>query len=407
MDSYQTGLTSLLQQSGIRFWVPVYQRPYAWGARQCEDLWRDIMRAGRLDHPHFAGTVFCSTEHDDGEGRRTMAVIDGQQRLATVSILLATLAEHLRAHADENGAQGAALRTAIGRCLYLEGKPRLELGGADNPAYLDLLKRCAPTDCDKDADRNGRGREGGCCSAPACETESANGTADACATDDAAANANGAADARAAESVNDAANACATESAENAEDASEGRVLENHRVFASLMAHEGFDVDVLLNGLRKLEVIYAVLGTDDQPQLVFESLNSKGMPLTNADLIRNALLVSTDFDEQARLYERYWQPLETLFDNDPDRITAAVHAWLAVRFRRAHVHGEDEVYHVFKMYLEEQPNVDAEELLSGLLSFCRQFAGSAGMRKRSGSDARRWIEHDADQLVSKRHLFGD
>lgn len=354
MKAHQMGLTALLQQRGTRFWVPVFQRPYSWGAHQCEDLWRDIMRAGHIGHPHFVGTVLCSVEEDSKRGK-TMGVIDGQQRLATVSVLLAALAAHLRRAAGDGKSRDDSVADQVECCLFIDGLPRLELGEADQPAYLSLLERRSPAEAEKADD----------------EDETARSTGD----DDV--------------------------------DAADSLVLANFRLFASLMEQDDFDVDVLVRGLRALDVIYATLGPDDQPQLVFESLNSKGMPLTNADLIRNALLVATDFDDQARLYERYWQPLEKLFDSVPDRITAAVHAWLAIRFRRVGVHDPSEVYRVFKIYLDENPDVDAEGLLSSLLAFCRQFAGSAGMRERSSRDAHSWIDRDADQLVSKRHMFGD
>ncbi|MEE8721973.1 MAG: DUF262 domain-containing protein [Eggerthellaceae bacterium] len=382
MDAHQMGLVALLQQSGTRFWVPVFQRPYSWGSSQCEDLWRDIMRAGRLIHPHFMGTVLCSTEEQCGADGTTMSVIDGQQRLVTVSILLAALAERLRTPSASDSSHAESQQKMVERCLFIHGEPRLELGDVDQPAYLNLLKRCAPT--------------------PLANAAQTSGVSHECAATDSAANKR-----EPAAQEAEHASGHRTEGEGNADEASEGRVIENYHLFLKLMDQDECDIDTLIIGLRQLEVIYATLGPDDQPQLVFESLNSKGMPLTNADLIRNALLVATDFDDQARLYERYWQPLEKLFDHDPDRITAAVHAWLAVRFRRVHVHGEDEVYHVFKMYLEEQHDATAEELLAGLLSFCKQFAGSQGMRERSGSDARSWIGHDTDQLVSARHLFGD
>lgn len=52
----------------------------------------------------------------------------------------------------------------------------------------------------------------------------------------------------------------------------------------------------------------------DDPQLIFESLNSTGMDLSKSDLIRNYILMGLNPDEQESIYKNYWYPMEILFD---------------------------------------------------------------------------------------------
>jgi uncharacterized protein with ParB-like and HNH nuclease domain len=81
-----------------QFIIPIYQRTYSWTQKECEQLWADILRAGSSDAigVHFIGSV---VHIDDGLGNIAVQapklVIDGQQRLTTVTLLLSALADVL------------------------------------------------------------------------------------------------------------------------------------------------------------------------------------------------------------------------------------------------------------------------------------------------------------------------
>lgn len=157
------------------------------------------------------------------------------------------------------------------------------------------------------------------------------------------------------------------------------RVVENYRLFRMLMDEGGqFGADVFWRGAKKLFAIVAELDDDDSPQLVFESLNSKGMPLTTGDLVRNTLLVGASHKEQGRLYHEYWEAIERALGDDPDstKLNAAVHGWLAIRFPRAHIHDAGEVYDVFKSYIVDVYDGSIEDLLEELKGFCELFGES-------------------------------
>ena len=175
-------------------------------------------------------------------------------------------------------------------------------------------------------------------------------------------------------------------------------VVENYGYFESVLAEPDFDVDLLLDGLGRLTMVVAELGDADRPQLVFESLNAKGMPLKTSDLIRNLLLTRLDRDEQVRLFKQYWEPLEDRFDAieeaekaerknkigipPSDRrveweglaLDAALHAWLVEESDTARPATRAGLYDAFKNHVAEHPEVTLEELLTSINVRCNRFA---------------------------------
>lgn len=99
MDAGKKILLDLLTGS-LRFVVPVYQRRYSWGETQCRQLWADIVTAGRHpDRTHFTGSIVWMQEGGIGpDGVSRCLLIDGQQRLTSVTLLLIALAEYAHEH---------------------------------------------------------------------------------------------------------------------------------------------------------------------------------------------------------------------------------------------------------------------------------------------------------------------
>lgn len=97
MKAVDTNLLELLKKSE-RFVVPIYQRVYFWGNDECAQLWEDIVRAGARERlgNHFTGSiVYIEREQSSNTRREPDLIIDGQQRVTTVTLLLATLAARL------------------------------------------------------------------------------------------------------------------------------------------------------------------------------------------------------------------------------------------------------------------------------------------------------------------------
>jgi len=97
MKASETKLLRLLE-GNKQFKIPIYQRTYSWNTKHCNQLWEDIKQTtGDPDNSgHFVGSVvYIESGLYQATGVSELLVIDGQQRLTTVSLLLAALAEHV------------------------------------------------------------------------------------------------------------------------------------------------------------------------------------------------------------------------------------------------------------------------------------------------------------------------
>jgi len=111
-----------------QFEVPLYQRNYSWEKEHVEDLWDDLVEAVEMDRDHYIGTFLLM----DAEGADDSAhkIIDGQQRLTTLTILLFELQERL----DELGEETEA-RKIRGEYIARYGEQKLTLGGDDKTFF--------------------------------------------------------------------------------------------------------------------------------------------------------------------------------------------------------------------------------------------------------------------------------
>lgn len=94
MQAREAKLLELLKRSP-QFRIPIYQRTYSWTEKECRQLWDDIIRAGNSDKisVHFVGSiVYVESGLGNVTHQSPLLVIDGQQRLTTVTLLLAALA---------------------------------------------------------------------------------------------------------------------------------------------------------------------------------------------------------------------------------------------------------------------------------------------------------------------------
>lgn len=152
-------------------------------------------------------------------------------------------------------------------------------------------------------------------------------------------------------------------------------VLDNYQCFADHMAAADFDAEAMWHGLENLFAIMIELEACDNPQLVFEGINSKGLSLSTADLLRNKLFFGNDEATQERLLHDYWEPIEELFafDKTQQSFNAAIRAWLCDKDPSLEKHSHHELYSVFRKYLAEQYQGTTEELMKELLEWCDLF----------------------------------
>lgn len=257
MKAVDANLLELLKKS-TQFVVPIYQRVYSWGPSECGQLWDDVVRAGsRMDLVnHFTGSIVY-IEKDQGTTTAVEPdlIIDGQQRVTTVALLLAALADHLAALPEGeqeplNGFSPEKIRGLYLTNVYESGDRffKLMLSKGDRDALKAIVR-----------------------GTPIPDTES--------------------------------------------------RVPRNYRLLQDKLAHATTDLAIVCRGLSKLVVVDVKLsrGTDD-PQLVFESMNSTGKKLSQADLIRNFVLMDLPPSHQEHMYEAYWFPMESEFTGNNERL---------------------------------------------------------------------------------------
>lgn len=138
MEVGSSSLMDLLATPGTGFSIPAYQRRYSWQNRQCEELWLDILRAGRRDEGHFSGTILYEIKPGDG----TMSIVDGQQRMTTVMLMLVALRNYLRSHPNEagDGLEAAQIDSAY---LASDGdfaQPKLKLSRLDEASMAKAVE---------------------------------------------------------------------------------------------------------------------------------------------------------------------------------------------------------------------------------------------------------------------------
>lgn len=155
-------------------------------------------------------------------------------------------------------------------------------------------------------------------------------------------------------------------------------IVENYQYFSDKMHSKSFDPAVFWRGVGNLQIFDTELSpVTDNAQLIFESMNSKGKPLTPIDLIRNYILMSLPSDEQMKLYEGYWRPIEQLFGHEPDNeFNAFIWYWLWLKVPNRKPR-EDEAYDEFKTYCQDEGlEGDPEGLHKELREYARRYANN-------------------------------
>jgi uncharacterized protein with ParB-like and HNH nuclease domain/predicted transport protein len=306
MKATEAKLLEFLKKSP-QFVIPIYQRTYSWGERECRQLWDDILRTGRNDavSAHFVGSiVYVEKGLYSVSSQSPLLVIDGQQRLTTVTLLIEALARSLGESEPLEGFSAKKLRNYYLLNPLEDGERRykLVLSQTDKASLIGLL------------DGHPKPRE---------------------------------------QSI---------------------RVEANFEFFRERVAEVKDELPALCKGLAKLVIVDISLNRDqDNPQLIFESLNSTGRELSQADLIRNFILMGLEPQLQTKLYEQYWRPMEVDFGQEGYAIhfDSFMRHYLTVK--TGDIPNVREVYEAFKQHARS-PEV-ASAGVEALVADIRAFAG--------------------------------
>jgi len=237
--------------------IPLFQRPYTWTENNWQILWDDLMVQYEADDPgtHFMGAIVSVPALAMPVGVSKHLIIDGQQRLTTVSILLCALRDVLDANAADRIQE-----------VYLTNR---------HSKPEDMLK-FLPTQVDRDVYR-------------------------AIALD---------------------------RQVPVPERNKDVRIAAAYHFFKNLLKGKDRNNDANVDPIKVLttleqffQVVMINLADDDDPYLIFESLNFKGEPLNQADLVRNYILMRFKHTisaggEQERVYAKSWVPLERMLTSN-------------------------------------------------------------------------------------------
>jgi uncharacterized protein with ParB-like and HNH nuclease domain/predicted transport protein len=327
MKATEAKLLAFLRRSP-QFVIPIYQRSYSWTERECRQLWDDIVRAGRDEavQVHFIGSIVYIEEGLSQVSQQApLLVIDGQQRLTTVSLILTALSEAVGDAEPADGFSGRKLRN-----YYLVNPEE------DGERHFKLL--LSQTDC-----------------------------------------------ATLKAIVGDTPMPAETSL----------RITENLRLFRNLLTAAGVNLAAVCAGLSKLVVVDIALSRDqDNPQLIFESMNSTGRELSQADLIRNYVLMGLQLKLQTRLYEDYWRPMELSFGQEAygEHFDGFMRHYLTVK--TGEIPRLNEVYDAFKAHARTPGVSDGgiEPLVRDIREYARFYCAMS-------------LGHESDHHL--RHAFDD
>jgi uncharacterized protein with ParB-like and HNH nuclease domain len=156
------------------------------------------------------------------------------------------------------------------------------------------------------------------------------------------------------------------------------RVEENFALFQDWISKAKSDLVSVCKGLAKLVIVDISLSRDqDNPQLIFESLNSTGLDLSQADLIRNFILMGLEPQRQTRLYQQYWRPMEVDFGQEgySSQFDAFMRHYLTVK--TGEIPNVREVYQAFKTYARSPGAGDVEALVADVCAFSGYYCKMA------------------------------
>lgn len=317
-DFLQAGETTLnkLLNTSRQFIVPIFQRNYSWQKSQYEQLWFDILRASKFKEKqnHFIGSIVYIDMGTPAGRPQQLLLIDGQQRLTTISILLCAIKDYVQKFNLET--KLINLAKIKNQFLYNsdeidEDRYKLLLNVQDKETYIKLIDNTIFT-------------------------------------------------------VNKPAT----------------NIIKCYEFFyeriEDFIKQHG-QIDEIYAGIFKLSLVSISLDKDsDNPQMIFESMNSTGKDLSQTDLLRNYLLMDLTPEKQTRLYKTYWKPMEELFGediykNDVNKFDYFIRDFLTLKSDTGHICKINNVYENFKRYYLDN-NCEKFVVLKDLFTYAKYYA---------------------------------
>lgn len=298
MKGSEIMLLPFMEGAVNRYIIPVYQRKYSWKIDNCRQLYDDLKKVIR-DHraSHFFGSIVSSVMPNGSKVE--YHIIDGQQRLTTVTLLLLAMKNLITKGvlpAEDNSlAEQINDRFIFSKWAAEGDKIKLRPVKSDREA-LEKLFAADEDDYDKASN-----------------------------------------------------------------------LTINYQFFCDVLLKQEVPVEQLFEALNKLQIISITLESGDNAQLIFESLNSTGLALSEGDKIRNYILMGLMPDEQYMYYDKYWTKIERCTEDD---VSNFVRDYLSIKQQMTPTISN--VYQAFKKYVS-QAQISIESLLEDLLRYARLY----------------------------------
>ena len=299
MKASERKITKLFSESDTVFSIPVYQRDYNWQEKQCQRLFKDILQTGKNEKvsSYFLGSIVYIHDGIYGVGEKEFHVIDGQQRMTTLTLLFLAIYFKLKGTILAKDADKIYNQYVVNP--YSEKEIKLKLLPPEENLYiLNKISHNKFNELEAFQDRN---------------------------------------------------------------------MLKNYLFFEKELENLSFDdMKHLSNGIEKLIYIDIALekGKDD-PQKIFESLNSTGLDLSQGDLIRNYILMDLERGEQNRIYKEIWIPIENNCKvSDGSEITSYVSDFIRdyLTLKTEKISSKPKVFETFKVYYEKENDEKLEDM---------------------------------------------
>lgn len=313
MKAVNTELTKFMSVEA-QYYVPIYQRKYSWEKNNCIKLFNDVIDvANDATRPcHFIGSVIYLAKDiaQHASAVKEYLIIDGQQRLTTISLMLLALGDYTKEYINDEITCNKAstnvsklLRKYIlnedetGDLLY-----KIRLNKEDFEDYKNLINnRIKPKN---------RGYS---------------------------------------------------------------RIFENYNYLLNEMRNKKIDPQLIFDGIKKLVLVDISLIAEDNAQLVFETVNSTGLPLTTADKIRNFLLMSVGASKQEELYKDYWHPMEVSLGMDNNFSGKFEYFFYNYMTTMLESNPLGNHYDVFKKYYFSNGSLNAEAIVKQISDYSEYY----------------------------------
>ena len=313
MDAKKCELTRFMQAEA-QYYVPIYQRRYSWEKDHCLKLLSDIIKVAKDEFRpcHFLGSVIYLAKDNAQHAAaiKEYLVIDGQQRLTTISLLLLALGDYTKSlitDSEEYSKSVTNLEKMMRKYLVNEDETgdlyyKIRLNEEDFVAYKSLLKdRTLPDGVRK------------------------------------------------------------------------SKIYLNYCIILDRMNKLKIDPQIVFDGIKKLMLVDICLVPEDNAQLVFETVNTTGMKLSTADKIRNFLLMSVAPSKQTQLFSDYWHPMEEDFNmaSGDTQMFEAFFNYYMTSVTQKQVVGD--YYEMFKDYYADNLSMGTENIVKQIRRYSKLY----------------------------------